>query len=102
MLIIAEIIEVEKRLHKEKQVVDITLKLSSPTEYIVTTMWNHSVVAGDHMPYEELVGQKCVMPVTLDIFKDKQKYQINNTALPKAVSEKAKPTVVPKTASKAL
>ncbi|QIB64055.1 hypothetical protein [Kineobactrum salinum] len=48
MLVQAKIIDVDLRVHKDKQVADVTLKFSEPNEAIVTTLWNNSVSRGDH------------------------------------------------------
>jgi len=85
MLCKAKIIDVELRVHKEKNVADITLKFSDPAEVTISTLWNNSVAKGDHKPYAELAGKECWIAVRPEVFNGKLQYQVNTLVLPQVV-----------------
>jgi len=85
MLVKAKIIDVEMRMHKEKQVADVTLKFSNPADVCISTLWNNSVSKEEHKPFAAMAGQEVFMAIRPEIFNGKLQYQINTMILPQPV-----------------
>lgn len=85
MLVKAKIIDTEMRTHKDKQVCDVTLKLTDPSDVCIVTLWNNSVARDDHKPFAAMAGQEVFMGIRCDVFNGKLQYQINTNVLPQAV-----------------
>lgn len=82
MLVQAKIIDVDLRVHKDKQVADVTLKFAEPNEAVVTTLWNNSVTRGDHKIFSEFAGQEVLLAIRPEIFNGNLKYSINTMVRP--------------------
>lgn len=85
MLVKAKIIEVETRDHKGKQVADVMIKTSDPSNVFVTTLWNNSIREGAHKPYAELAGHTCMIALRPEIFNGNIQYNLYTSVPPVAV-----------------
>lgn len=87
MIVKATVLAVEKRMHKEKQVADVVLMLSDPTEAVTVTLWNNSIQRGEEKPYERLISQEAFVPLSCEVFREKLQYRINGNTLPQPVKQ---------------
>lgn len=85
MLVKTRIIDVETRVHKMKEVADVTLKFSDPNEVTICTLWNNSVSKGEHKVFAEMAGKEVYIAIRPDVFNGKLQYQINTQVLPQLV-----------------
>lgn len=92
MIVKAVVLSVVKRMHKDKEVADVVLMLSDPTEAVTVTLWNNSIQRGEEKPYERLTGQEAFVPLSCEVFRDKLQYRLKSDVLPQPVKQ---PTAAP-------
>jgi hypothetical protein len=80
MLVKAKILETEVRLHKGKDVCDVTIKVSDPAEAITCTLWNNSVSAQEHRPFMENTGKDVFLALSARVWQGNLQYSINSQA----------------------
>lgn len=79
MLVKAKLVDLELREHKGKQVCDMTLKLSHPSEAITVTLWNNSVSAGEHKIFENKVGKDVEVALQARVWNGNLQYSFQST-----------------------
>lgn len=74
MLVKAKLLDLDRRQHKGKDVVDLTFKLTNPGESITVTLWNNSVVAGEDKAYEKMIGKIIEVPLQIRVWNGNLQY----------------------------
>lgn len=80
MLVKAKILEAETRIHKGKEVCDVTIKVSDPAEAITCTLWNNSVAVGEHRQFIEHAGKDVYLSLAARVWQGNLQYSINSYA----------------------
>lgn len=75
MKIIAKVIDVEERIHKDKPVADITLK--SGSEVFQFTLWNNEFQKGTHTKFQKCFGQEVITDVETEEFRGKIQHKFS-------------------------
>lgn len=78
MLVKAKILEAETRMHKGKEVCDVTIKTTEPAEAITVTLWNNSVAVGEHRQFIEHQGKEVYLALAARVWQGNLQYSINS------------------------